>query len=250
VPSYLSGGSSVTKSQSAASDSYRLKIRILGDSVVESLKDGFLKEAEKIGVDVELISISGCGFMPGATLGDDGSVYTPSLGCPKQVKNLLAQVNTNLKADLVIWFDAWDSLSREVDGEKLIVGQNDAILIALLRTTAKDFLNLGHKVIIVSTPERAHSAVLQPRGPAKTEINRYQYAIRNSIVAGDQPDDRIFTLNLNDLVCKDKSPCPDISEAGIRYRPTDGIHFEGSEVTTVAHWILSRSIALGQSGSM
>lgn len=244
---YLTGDYSIVPRHSDKTHR-KLTIRVVGDSIVDSLKEGFLIASDEVGIELDMISISGCGFMPGATLGDDGSVYLPSLNCPDRINNVLEKVDSSSKADILIWLDAWDALGREIDGRKLMIGRDDTQLIKIMNETAHSFLSLGNKVLIVTIPERAQTSDLLPNGPSKIEVNRYQRAIENAKLAGGVPNDKIFTLDLNSFICNSMSPCLDKAEQGQRFRPTDGIHFEGNEVrVAVAKWILERAVSIESS---
>ncbi len=129
----------------------------------------------------------------------------------------------------------------------MVVGKDDEQLVEMLRQTANDYKFLAEKVVIVSTAERAFTSAVIPDAPGDLESGRYLTAIENSIRAGTIPGDGIFALDLAPRVCRGETPCPDVSESAERYRPTDGIHYEGNQVYSLARWILEESMRIGSS---
>jgi len=241
IPTYLEQNRRVDQI-AAASD--RPFVRIIGDSVVESLRSGYEQAARDLGLRLELIVISGCGIQRGAPVSDLGEVYAPSLDCPATVASVLAGVDRTDKADVLIWQAAWDSQNREVDGKKLFVGTDDSALIALLRSTATEYLSLGERVVIVTTAERASNSTLIPDPPQGPELTRFLGSIANIRRAAAVESDAIHYVDLNEFICGGKSPCRDVSESGTRFRPSDGIHYEGPENPVVAGWILRNAMAI------
>lgn len=242
IPQYLKENRKVNV---VTAESRRPFVRIIGDSVVESLRGGYELAARELNIQLELIVISGCGILPGATVSDLGEVYPPSLECPNTVASVLSQVDRTKTADILIWQAAWDSQNREVDGKKLFVGSDDQELIDLIRRTASSYQSLGEQVVIVTTAERAQTSTLIPAPPEGAELRRFLGSTENIIKAGSANDDRIHAVDIGALVCGGSSPCADTAPDGTRFRPTDGIHYEGMNNDAVARWVLEQAMSAG-----
>jgi peptidoglycan/LPS O-acetylase OafA/YrhL len=243
VPSYLSGKSGVeTITAENQPSAHQFFVRVIGDSIVESLKPGFEVAAKKLGINIEVVVISGCGLLAGKTMGDNGEIYAPSEACPATVESVLSSVDSTRSADLLIWMNAWDAQSRVINGRQLVIGRNDRALVQLIRQKANDLKQFGQRVVVVATPERAFTSAVIPDAPEGREKERFRRAIRNVLVAGRPPDDDIYAVDPSLFVCGSKSPCPDVSAGGNRFRPSDGIHYEGAEVENVARWLIERAV--------
>ncbi len=243
LPNYLKGGTYVTNYEVKQGEQTEgIFVRVIGDSVVESLRSGLVSASKDMNIQIEVIAIGGCGLMPGPTIGDDGMMFQPSLACPDRVKEAISKIDSSRKSDIIIWYSAWDAENRKVNGKELFIGENDSELISLLNSTAIGLLELGNVVVVVSTPERAMTSILNPEGPSKIAKKRYQNAIVNTITVGKDPYDKIVAVNMNEYICRNKSPCIDKSKTGSPFRPLDGIHFGDEEVENVARWLLRKSL--------
>jgi len=239
LPTYLQESRRVDQVPSVAGRPF---VRIIGDSVVESLRAGYEAAAKKLGIRLELIVISGCGIMPGPTLSDNGEVYAPSLDCPATVAGVLSEVDQTTRADVLVWQAAWDSVSRQSGDEKLQVSVDDDDLVNLFKKTAVEYQFLARDVVIVTTAVRAETSSLSPNPPEGAELSRFVGSIANIRRAAADDADKIHYVDVNELVCDGRLPCPDVSRGGVRFRPSDGIHYEGAENQAVAEWILESAL--------
>jgi peptidoglycan/LPS O-acetylase OafA/YrhL len=239
LPDYLRGGTEVSSSNR---DRTNLpSVRFIGDSIVASLESSLLLEARKNNLDVETIAISGCGLLPGLVTSLEGQVYEPSRECDSRKQKTLGNVTGKVKA--TVWLSAWDTEARQVDGELLSPTRDPKKIGNLYFATAMSLLENSDVVYIVTNPVRAKTSVLNPTGPEPDVVKR-QLAAIDIIQKLGNIDPRIRVLDLSKLVCD--TSCTDFTENGDRFRPTDGIHFEGQGAEIVADWLIGLVLNQGR----
>jgi peptidoglycan/LPS O-acetylase OafA/YrhL len=233
IPSYLRGGTQISGNK--FSSDANLNVRVIGDSLVESLKPGLIEAATKKGVRIEIISISGCGLLPGLVTSQNGVIYEPSRVCSEKVSRELNHLFDKPKVDVTVWLNAWDTEMRLIGDEKIDPTVDFVKLKELYYETSTVLLRNSKTVVIVTNPVRAMSSILNPEGPDDAVVKR-QNSAKNVILSLIGRDPRIRIANLADYVCGVR--CNDLTHTGQRFRPTDGIHFESGGAEVAANWLL------------
>jgi len=215
---------------------------VLGDSVAASLTDELLAAGERRQVRLAAAPVSGCGLLPGATFGDDGVIYEPSRSCPTTVTSVLEEALRTATPDVVVWISVWDAEHREIDGTRIRLDTADgrAAVRRLVEARADVFAASGATTVLVTKPDTG-GIVRVPDDPARIRTAAYNDVLQQ--VARERDD--VVVVDLAALVCPtggDRSVCADVDPSGLRYRPSDGIHYEGAPAAEVADWLLAEAL--------
>ena len=104
----------------------------------------------------------------------------------------------------------------------------------MLETRVQQFTTQHIATVLVTDPPYGKSGnmvewpeVLQQRILAYNDVLR-RYAL-------DHP--AVGLIDLATRVCPEGTPCDDLTPDGSRYRPSDGIHFDGQPASVLADWI-------------
>ena len=234
IPSFLKGGeSSATSNQSGKN-----RTLLVGDSVVQSLIDLSSTSSNSMMGQIDHISVSGCGFLPGLVIGSDESVYEPSKTCQKRVDETIWKALQGRRFEQIIWLNAWDSEDREIEGVKFQQTTNSNSFIDLNYRMILRFQKFAKKVVVVTIPEKAAKSNTYNNPPAQVIRDRYAASRQNLLQAARRADVKVVDLAY--FVCRGSSPCNDMDMSGNRFRPIDGVHFSGLGGLEALDWLLSQ----------
>lgn len=238
LPTFLQGGSHTKLSRQSSPNNIR--ILVIGDSLVESLAPNLDIVSQERGITVDHISISGCGLLPGMTIGEDGARYLPSENCEKRVSDQFAQLESSQrKYSFLVWIDAWDTEDREVSNSQFRQVTDHKEFEQLLLRTLNRLSKFADRVGLVTIPPRAKSSSTNPEGPSNYAAKRMAAAeqtFRNAAMK----DKNTFIIDLSRFVCPSGHPCDDTSSTGERFRPTDGVHYDGPAGRGVSDWLINQ----------
>lgn len=215
-------------------------VLILGDSVVASLSPTMLSMAPRADIDLAAAPVSGCGLLPGLTL--DTTTQEPYEGsrpCADMVPTALDTAFIEVSPDVVVWLSIWDAENREIDAERfsLETAAGRKGVAALVGDKVDELLDRGaSRVVLVTVPVVATAPERPLPAPQKQErIEAFNGVLRSTAASRDDVD----LIDLAEFICPDGDPCLDLDNGGQRYRPGDGIHFEGPATGAVAGWLVS-----------
>lgn len=238
LPAYLRGGIHHLTNEGA--DSAAPRVLVVGDSVVASLEPALRIAAYDAGLTLDVTSISGCGILPGVTVGEDGVVYEPSRQCERLVSENLWSKAPTIKYDAVVWLDAWDAEDRLIDGQVLRQASDSEVLAGHFEEVARRFASFARTVFISPVAPRAHHSSANPEGPSDYAARRVTAAAGTIRRVAEESDNRIKVIDLPELVCRGVLPCADTATNRTRFRPIDGIHFDGQGATIAAEYIVKQ----------
>lgn len=240
-PQYLSG--EIRSDVNSPLKSLQKRVLIVGDSLVASLEPALKREFEIADLDLDVISISGCGLLPGVTVGEDGAIYEPSRQCERIVKENLWDKQPRISYEAILWLNAWDAEDRMISGELLKQHINQDEFANETEKILKKLKIFGDLVYLVPAAPRASKSSANPEGPSSYAMRRVIAAAETSraIVKGNT-NKAVKLLDLPLLLCQNHVPCRDTSSDGIRFRPLDGIHFDGPGASLVAESIVGQLV--------
>ena len=238
IPTYLRGGVHSSTDKEFAGSTPR--VLVVGDSVVASLEPALRPAAQTAHLTLDVTSISGCGLMPGVTVGEDGAVYEPSRQCEGLVSENLWEKMPAGGYDAVLWLDAWDAEDRLIGGKVLRQASDGTELATHVEEVVNRLAEIAPIVFIAPVAPRASQSTANPEGPSVYAANRVIEAAATINRVSADSDGRIKVINLPDLVCRSLVPCADSSSDGTRFRPIDGIHFDGRGATLAAEYIVKQ----------
>ena len=239
LPTYLQGGTQTSAGTDTSATNRR--VLVVGDSVVGSLAPQFSAKSAEHGISITTISMSGCGLLPGMTSGEDGSLYEPSRACEDIVKTELWDKPVLNKFDAIVWLDAWDAEDRVIDGRHLRQDRDIDVFSGLVKMTITRLATFARSVVVAPVPPRASTSTAAPEGPSDYAVRRIDnFAKTTRTVVRDIGSLLVQFIDLPTFVCGRARPCADVSESGQRFRPLDGIHYDGAGAEEVADWILGQ----------
>ena len=214
------------------------QVLVLGDSVVASLSDQLLVAASAQQLPLATAPVSGCGLLPGLTLDTVSQrVYEESGQCASAVAGVVSNAFRTTAPDVVVWLSIWDAENRAIDDRRieLETPEGRAALTALIDQQVRDFNGRGASVVLVTVPVLASVDSRPAPFPQKqTRISSYNEVL--IAYAAEHPNTGVVDLAAH--ICPSGDPCDDLDPDGNRFRPTDGIHYEGAAAATVAAWLV------------
>ena len=138
---------------------------------------------------------------------------------------------------MVVWLSIWDAENRVIDDRRieLETPEGRAALTALIDQQVRDFNGRGASVVLVTVPVMASVDSRPAPFPQKqTRISSYNEVL--IAYAAAHPNTGV--VDLASHICPTGDPCDDLDPDGKRFRPTDGIHFEGAAAARVAAWLV------------
>jgi peptidoglycan/LPS O-acetylase OafA/YrhL len=239
VPSFLNGGNHISGTGNLSGA--KMRILVIGDSLVDSLAPNLKSVAIEQRLVLETVSISGCGLLPGVTIGEDGARYLPSSSCNQRVNEQFQRLRrSNAKFDVALWIDAWDTEDREVDNVQLRQSRNQKEIVSLMQNTLEALSEFADHVGVVTIPPRARTSATNPEGPSEYAVQRMA-AAEVALRKAAERTDNAFIVDLSRFICPDRHPCSDVHQNGDRYRPTDGVHYDGPAAVIVAEWLINQA---------
>ena len=216
------------------------RVLVVGDSVVASLESSLLTSAGASGLPLALAPVSGCGLLPGLTLDTTSQVpYEGSRPCPQMVDEAIENAFASFDPDVVVWLSIWDAENRLLADDRRIELETDSgrdALSTLIDARVREFEERGVDVVLVTVPVVAGTSTPEIK---QERIESYDVVLRE--YANARPE--VGLIDLASFICPSGVPCADLDPTGIRYRPGDGIHFEGDAVTGAATWLVEQMSA-------
>jgi hypothetical protein len=214
-------------------------VLFVGDSVVASLSDTLLSVAPQASVNLATAPVSGCGLLPGLTLDTTTQEpYENSRMCADIVPASLDAAFDAVRPDAVVWLSVWDAENRVVDSERFVL-ETDAgrqRVGTLVGDEVDELRSRGaSRVLLVTVPVVAAGDGPAPAPQKQERIEAFNSVLRSSAAARDD----VAVIELAEFICPVGDPCIDLDNQGNRYRPGDGIHFEGAATGAVAEWLVS-----------
>ena len=214
-------------------------VLIVGDSVVASLSAALLSAAAQANVDLATAPVSGCGLLPGLTLDTmTQEPYENSRICADIVPAGLDAAFQEVRPDVVVWLSIWDAENREVGVDRFILetATGREGVGTLVDDEVDELRDRGASlVLLVTVPVVAAGDGPPPAAQKQERIEAFNSVLRSSAAARGDVD----VIELAEFICPVGDPCIDVDDHGNRYRPGDGIHFEGVATGAVADWLVS-----------
>lgn len=238
VPSFLNGGNHI--SGTGYLSGAKLRILVIGDSLVDSLAQNLKSIAVERRLVLETVSISGCGLLPGMTIGEEGTRYLPSSSCNQRVSEQYQRLRLGrAKFDVALWIDAWDTEDREVDNVQLRQSRDHREFVSLTEHVIETLSEFADHVGVVTIPPRARTSGTNPEGPSEYAVRRMA-AAEIAFRQATKGTKNAFVVDLSRFVCPERHPCSDVNQNGDRYRPTDGVHYDGPAGVSVTEWLINQ----------
>jgi peptidoglycan/LPS O-acetylase OafA/YrhL len=217
------------------------RILLVGDSLAESLLDGFQDAAAEQGVQLYGASVPGCGILGGQPVDLSGAPYKWSAACerviPKYQNDRLAQT----RPDVVIWLSGWDRDVRLVNGQQVnpTTMSGRVVFAGLIDEAATRLTSTGARLVMMTVAPAAPSDQ-NPDPPPDRTFEPMNRMLRDYAQAHA---DHTSVVDLAGLLCPSgHQPCPE-EISGVRPRHRDGNHFEPDTAGWVARQLMPQVMA-------
>ncbi|HEX6311904.1 MAG TPA: acyltransferase family protein [Acidimicrobiia bacterium] len=214
------------------------RVLLAGDSIAHSLHPALQQAADAAGLPLARLTVAGCGIAGGIATDENGTPYDWAPTCDNEMPRAQELAIADLRPDIVLWLSVWETSDRLVDGERVRFGtkSGDKALLAEIDEAAGRLTAGGARLVLVQLPLPAEDPETPPvidYGPDIRHLNRLlaRYAAEHPETAE--------VYDLGEIVCPDGPPCP-AEIAGVRPRPSDGIHYEGDGAAWVADQLVPR----------
>jgi len=213
------------------------RVLLVGDSVAASLGDTLQHVAAERGIELSTATRPGCGMVTGIPALPDGSEVPWGRACADGTTDYLDEAVLQHSPTTTLWLSTWETSDRIIDGQLYRFGdpKTDDALLAKLEESLQHLTQQGARLMIVTNSPRAEQSETYVRIPAEdAKIERLNQIYRR--FAARHPES-VKVVDLESIVCPDGPPCPEEVD-GLRLRPRDGAHFEGSGPAWVAPRLL------------
>ena len=212
------------------------RILLVGDSLAESLLDGFKQAAAENGIELYPASVPGCGVLGGEPVDITGKTYSWSASCEREIPKYENARLAQIHPDLVIWLSGWDRDDRIVNGQQVstttMAGR--AVFAGLIDDAATRLTSTGARLVLMTVAPAAPSDEY-PDPPPDHTFEHMNGLLRD--YARAHPD-RAAIVDLAGLLCPSgHQPCPEEID-GVKPRHRDGNHFEPDTELWVARRLM------------
>ena len=248
APAWASAHGALVVHPDATGEGHR--VLIVGDSIPTSLANGpshgawqvghghLLDDLGVLGIVAASATISGCPVIEQTIVvdGDDRD------SCVARQRKWLPAAMDSFRPDVVVWYSRQDAYPVKLaDGS---ISNSSEARRDRYAARVHWFARRGARVLFVSPGPNADGS--DADGPGKSSIRAMADLDRDlRDVAASEPTDVAGVVPMAELLCGAAAEgCPDRAPDGTRFRPYDGVHFDGPGNDAAATWLAEQIAAV------
>jgi hypothetical protein len=215
-----------------------VKALIVGDSVANSMAEGFtrdIQQSERVLVWNQTVLF--CELAQGPRQ-DNGEVVDGSSTCDDWPDRWAAGVDRFDPDVVVLSVGAWEVFDRKIDGEWMVYGtpEFDAYLLAIFDEAIDVLAADGAKVAVLTVPQFERQDTISAGEWTMNEMWRTDHLNELFAEAVENSEGKAELIDLGEFLCPKGDQCIQRLENGEPVR-FDGLHFSEAGAKRVAEWL-------------